>query len=70
MAKLNWNEKIRKALHKDKRSIYRLSKDSGLGIGPLQRFDAGENGLTVASAEKLCKLLGWELRPIEKTKGR
>ena len=71
MAKrLSWNEKVRRAVHADGRSLYRLAKDSGLGIGPIQRFAAGENGLTVDSAEKLCKLLGWELRPIGKAKGR
>ncbi len=70
MAKLSWNERVRKAVHRDGRSIYRLSKDSGLGIGPMQRFAAGDHGLTLDSAEKLCKVLGMDLVPITKKKGR
>lgn len=70
MAKrLSWNEKLRRAVRADARSIYRLCKDSGLGIGPLQRFEAGTHGLTIESAEKLCGLLGWELKPTRR-KGR
>lgn len=70
MAKrLSWNEKLRRAAKADGRSIYRLHKDSGLGIGPMQRFAAGTSGLTLDSAEKLSKVLGWELRPARR-KGR
>ena len=65
MAKrLTWNEIARRAVHADGRSIYALARDSGLGIGPMQRFAAGENGLTMTSAEKLCRVLGLELRPV------
>jgi hypothetical protein len=66
-----WNELVRKAVLADERSLYRLGKDSGLRIAPLQRFAAAEHGLSLKSAEKLCAVLGWELRPItKKRKGR
>jgi hypothetical protein len=68
--RLSWNEKLRRAVLTDGRSIYRWSKDSGLGIGPMQRFAAGQSGLTLESAEKLARLLDWDLRPVAKRKGR
>lgn len=67
MAKrLTWNEIIRRSVHADGRSIYALARDSGLGIGPMQRFAAGEHGLTMTSAEKLGRILGLELRPVNR----
>ena len=71
MAKrLSWNQLVRRAVHADSRSIYALARDSGLGIGPMQRFAAGEHGLTLNSAEKLCRVLGIELRPAAQKRGR
>ena len=67
MAKLSWNEKVRKAVHADGRSLYRLAIDAGLRISPLQRFAAGTSDLTLASAEKLGKVLGLDL-VVEKRK--
>ena len=61
-----WNELVRRAVLADGRSLYRLSKDSGLWVAPLQRFAAGECGLSLKSAERLCGVLGWELRPVAK----
>ncbi len=64
--RLSWNEKLRLAVLVDVRTIYAWSKDSGIGIGPMQRFAAGQSGLTLDSAERLARLLGWEFRPIPK----
>ena len=51
-------KQLRAAIAKDRRSIYRLAVDAGLGIGPTQRFAAGEAGCTLRTATKLCNALG------------
>ena len=60
--KLTWNDEIRRAVKASGLSLYRLSLDSGVGIGPVQRFMAGVHGLTVNSAEKIGRVVGLELR--------
>ncbi len=60
---------IRKSIDRDKRSIYRLAKDSGVHVAVVQRFESGERGLTLGTATKICKALGLELRP-KTRKGR
>ena len=62
-------EQLRRAIERDGRSIYALARDSGLGIGPLQRFVARQHGMTLTSAEKLAAALGMTLR-LTRKKGR
>jgi len=55
---------IRKAIDKDKRSLYRIAKDSELRYSVVHRFATGERtAINVVTAAKLCKVLGLELRP-------
>ena len=62
----DWNDRLRRAVKADGRSLYRLSKLTGIRIAPLQRFAAGEHNCTLATAEKLAKMLGWRFGPIPK----
>ena len=59
---------IRKAMKRDGRTVYAVSRDSELPVSIVQRFHKG-GGLTLDSASRLCDLFGLELRPIER-KGR
>ncbi len=61
-------EQLRRAIKRDGRSIRRLALDSGLHIGPLQRFVAKEHGMTLTSAEKLVGALGLQLTIVKKDK--
>ncbi len=70
MAKQDWNEKVRAAVRRDGRSLYALAKAADLWISPMQRFMEGTSGLTLDSAERLCKVLGMDLVAIKKKKGR
>ena len=58
---LSFTEMIRRAAISDGRTAYRLSKDSGVDVAVVQRFMSGERGLTLATAEKLCRALGLDL---------
>ncbi|MEE8170846.1 MAG: helix-turn-helix transcriptional regulator [Phycisphaerae bacterium] len=59
---LSFADMIRRAFKKSGMSVYRLAKDSGLCIAPVQRFVAGEADVTLRSAERLCRALNLELR--------
>ena len=59
---------LRRTIKADDRSLYRIAKDSGVAVAVLQRFVSGERGLNLNTAEKICRVVGLELRP--KRKGR
>jgi ribosome-binding protein aMBF1 (putative translation factor) len=52
---------IRKAMAESGLSQYRLAKESGISSAAISRFVSNETTLTLASADKLCKLLGLKL---------
>ncbi len=64
----SWNDVIRRAVKASGLSLYRVAKDTELSVGPVQRFMAGDHGLTVTSAERICALVGLELRPVKRRK--
>jgi DNA-binding phage protein len=60
----DWTAMIRNAIERDKRTLYRLSKDAGVTYQNLHRFVRGERtniGLDTAAA--LANAVGLELRP-------
>ncbi|HPF37591.1 MAG TPA: hypothetical protein PK093_03025 [Phycisphaerae bacterium] len=61
----DWNEVLRKACERDKRTTYAIARDSGLAVAPLSRFIAGTQTITLTSAMKLADTLGYRL-----TKGK
>ena len=67
--RVSWNDVIRKRIKASGLSLYRIAKDSGVNVAPLQRFMARQHGLTLDSAEKIGRLVGLELGPV-KRKGR
>jgi hypothetical protein len=60
---VNLSESLRQAMRADGRTVYALSRDSGLAVSVVQRFAGGRGDLTLKSASKLCEILGWDLRP-------
>ncbi len=68
--KVSWNDVIRRAVKASGLSLYRIAKDTELSVGPVQRFMAGDHGLTVSSAEKIGRLVGLELTPVQAKKKR
>jgi transcriptional regulator with XRE-family HTH domain len=54
---------IREAAKRDGRTAYALAQASGLPIPVISRFLSGQRDMYVASADKLCRALGLELRP-------
>lgn len=62
----SFDERIRKALRTDGRSLYRLAKDAGIDVAPLQRFMKADSTLRLPTAEKLCRVIGLDLCPVKK----
>jgi len=61
-------KEIRRAIKKGKWTGYRLAKESGVPQAVVCRFINGQRDITLATASKLVKTLGLEVRP--KKKGR
>ena len=53
---------LRDAMKVDGRTVYAFARDAGLRVSLVQRFYKNGGGLTLASASKLCDLLGLDLR--------
>ena len=60
--KVDLAETIRRAIERDRRTLYRLAKDSGVNSAILGRFVKGERDLRLETASKLCAILGLKLR--------
>jgi len=58
---LEWEEMIRIACRDWPRSLYSLAKESGIDEGQLRRFVAGQQSIGIATAEKIGRVLGFEL---------
>jgi len=60
---------IRKAIERDGRTRYRLSKDTGLPLSTTYRFASGErNEISLSTASRFCAVLGLELRPVRRSR--
>ena len=66
----DWNDVFRRRIKASGLTIYRLSKDSGVNVAPLQRFMSGTHGMTLETASKIALLIGLELRVSRNRKGR
>ena len=65
-------EQLRAAICESGVSRYGLAKQTGLSYAVVHRFVAGERDITLATATKITKVLGLELRPVQggERKGR
>ena len=61
-------DQLKRAIADSGLTLYRIAKDSGVPYPVLYRFMADEQGLTMATADKLATYLG--LRLTHSTKGR
>lgn len=57
----DWNDVLRRACERDKRTTYAIARDSGLSVAPLTRFIAGTQTITLTSAMRLADTLGYRL---------
>jgi hypothetical protein len=55
------SQQLRRAVRQSGRTLYRVSKDSGLSYPALHRFAAGKKGLSLDSLDRLCAYLGLRL---------
>ena len=62
-------EIIRHAIERDGRTRYQIAKASGVDKAVLGRFVRGERGLNLDTADRLCRVLGIELRRVQRRKG-
>ncbi|MBN2561618.1 MAG: hypothetical protein JXQ75_11870 [Phycisphaerae bacterium] len=60
--KLTWNDMIRRAIKASGSSLYAVARDAEINVAPIQRFMAGEHGMTIDTAEKVGRVVGFELR--------
>ncbi len=65
----SFDDRIRRAIKGTGKSLYRVAKDAGIDVAPLQRFMKCEQTLRLPTAQKLCKVVGLDLRPVGR-KGR
>jgi hypothetical protein len=65
----NLADAIRRAMRRDGRTVYAFARDTALAVSGVQDFMTGRD-LRLSSASKLCKVLGLELRPTKRKKGR
>ncbi len=63
---IGWNDLIRKAIRDSGMSLYAVAQAAELNVAPIQRFMAGEHGMTIDSAERVCGVVGLTLRPMRK----
>jgi plasmid maintenance system antidote protein VapI len=61
-------ETIRKKIVESELSQYRISKESGVSAGVINRFVSGERSISLDNADKLCKVLGLHLTNKDDTK--
>lgn len=59
---------LQRFILEDGRSLYELSKLTGISKTILGRFMRGERSVTLPTAAKLCEVLGLELRRVRKEK--
>ena len=57
---------IRRAVRESGQTPYAVALAAGVPQPVLSRFLRGERGITLDTAEKLCRALGLELRQVEK----
>ena len=62
------SDTIRDAMRRDGRSLYALAVDSGVSRGQLVRFANAQRELTLPAADRLCKALKLELRPVRRAR--
>jgi hypothetical protein len=55
------SQQLRRAVRESGKTLYRVSKDSGLSYPALHRFTAAKQGLSLASFDRLCAYLGLRL---------
>ena len=63
-------EVLRDAIRQDGRTGYRLASDSGVSSAVISRFMTGKRELGLSTAERLCRVVGLELRPVKRPKTR
>jgi ribosome-binding protein aMBF1 (putative translation factor) len=66
----SFDERIRQAIRADGRSLYRLAKDAGIDVAPLQRFMKAEQTFRLPTAEALCGVIGLDLCRVKQPKRR
>jgi len=59
---------LQDAIRTSGKSLYRVAKDSAIGLPQLTRFMTDERGLSLESAERVCRVLGLELMATKKTR--
>ena len=58
------SEKLRKTIENSPSTLYRLAKEADIDWGTLQRFVNGTRpNIRIETVDKLCALLGLELKP-------
>jgi len=65
---LTVSETLRKAIedaYGNGITSYRIAKDAGIAISQIDRFSIGERTLRLETVDKICEVLGLELRPKE-----
>jgi len=61
---------LRRAIRQSGMTPYRVSKEAGVDRAVMVRFVNGDRGITLDTASRICAVLGLELKPTRRRKGR
>ncbi len=61
---------VLKEIRRRDMSAYRLAQLTGLPMRTLQRFTAGDNDLRLDALGRVLDVLGFEIRPAQRRKGK
>lgn len=65
-SKLDLAEQLRNGFHRSGLSRFALAKRAGVSYSVVHRIMAGNRDITLATASKLCGVLGLEFKPVRR----
>jgi plasmid maintenance system antidote protein VapI len=65
-----WAFRLRRAIKDSGLSLYAVARDAHLGYAAVHGFYHGTRGLTLDSAERIARLLGYDMLPVQSARRR
>ncbi len=66
----NWAERIRAAVRAADLSMLALSREAGVPYSVVHDFITGKGNVNLRNAERICRVVGLDLRPVRRGKRR
>ena len=66
----NWGDRIRAAVRAADLSMLALSREAGVPYSVVHDFITGKGNVNLRNAERICRVVGLDLRPVGRVKRR